>query len=138
MLHSGKPWVADWKHWNYTAAIKATEVRSTSLPPFLFVGGDVGEGVGVSEARREGELVDRWKGALERRGRDGGGHHAPVHLELARVRLACAASGGRRAREHGGGRACTLGPLMGWSLVGRSPGYTRSGSVRTAEERGGA
>jgi Cys-Gly metallodipeptidase DUG1 len=24
-LHGGKPWVADIKHWNYEAAIKATE-----------------------------------------------------------------------------------------------------------------
>ena len=29
-LHGGKPWVADFKHWNYEAAIKATEVRSIS------------------------------------------------------------------------------------------------------------
>jgi Cys-Gly metallodipeptidase DUG1 len=27
-LHGGKPWVADHKHWNYEAAIKATEVSS--------------------------------------------------------------------------------------------------------------
>lgn len=26
-LHSGKPWVADVKHWNFEAAKKATEVR---------------------------------------------------------------------------------------------------------------
>ena len=27
-LHGGKPWVADYKHWNYEAAKRATEVRS--------------------------------------------------------------------------------------------------------------
>lgn len=27
LLHSGKPWMADWKHWNYAAAIRATKVR---------------------------------------------------------------------------------------------------------------
>ena len=25
-LHGGKPWGADYKHWNYQAGIKATEV----------------------------------------------------------------------------------------------------------------
>ncbi|KAF7358799.1 CNDP dipeptidase [Mycena sanguinolenta] len=35
LMGTGEPWVADYKHWNYTAAIKATEVRflSTLLPP---------------------------------------------------------------------------------------------------------
>lgn len=26
LLHDGKPWVADWRHWNYTAAMEATKV----------------------------------------------------------------------------------------------------------------
>jgi Cys-Gly metallodipeptidase DUG1 len=26
-LHGGKPWVADFNHWNYEAAKKATEVQ---------------------------------------------------------------------------------------------------------------
>ena len=30
-LHDGRPWVADYKHWNYEAARRATEVR---FPPF--------------------------------------------------------------------------------------------------------
>ncbi|KAJ7927751.1 hypothetical protein B0H13DRAFT_1024141 [Mycena leptocephala] len=32
MLHSGKRWVTDWKHWNYTAAIKATEAIYSKTP----------------------------------------------------------------------------------------------------------
>jgi Cys-Gly metallodipeptidase DUG1 len=32
-LHGGKPWVEDYKHWNYEAAHRATEV---SLPAFLY------------------------------------------------------------------------------------------------------
>ncbi|KAJ6545628.1 hypothetical protein B0H19DRAFT_285850 [Mycena capillaripes] len=32
LLHSGKPWMADWKHWNYTAAIKATEAIYKKTP----------------------------------------------------------------------------------------------------------
>ena len=32
-LHGGKPWVADYKHWNYQAGIKATQVRPLSLVP---------------------------------------------------------------------------------------------------------
>lgn len=26
-LHDGRPWLADHKHWNYEAAIRATQVR---------------------------------------------------------------------------------------------------------------
>ena len=26
-LHDGRPWLADYKHWNYEAARRATEVR---------------------------------------------------------------------------------------------------------------
>jgi Cys-Gly metallodipeptidase DUG1 len=28
ILHGGKPWVENFKHWNYEAAKKATEVRN--------------------------------------------------------------------------------------------------------------
>ena len=31
-LHDGRPWVADYKHWNYEAARRATEVRFPSVP----------------------------------------------------------------------------------------------------------
>jgi hypothetical protein len=34
-LHGGKPWVADYKHWNYQAAKTATEVRSSTLSSIL-------------------------------------------------------------------------------------------------------
>ena len=30
-LHDGRPWVADYKHWNYEAAARAVEVRSHAL-----------------------------------------------------------------------------------------------------------
>jgi hypothetical protein len=41
-LHGGKPWVADYKHWNYEAAKKATEVRSVTLSTaFIFTLSDV-------------------------------------------------------------------------------------------------
>jgi Cys-Gly metallodipeptidase DUG1 len=30
-LHGGKPWLADHRHWNYAAGIRATEVRFFSL-----------------------------------------------------------------------------------------------------------
>lgn len=30
-LHGGKPWVADYKHWNYEAATRATEVCIPSI-----------------------------------------------------------------------------------------------------------
>ena len=29
-LHGGEPWVADYKHWNYEAASRATEARPFS------------------------------------------------------------------------------------------------------------
>jgi hypothetical protein len=51
MLHSGKRWVADWKHRNYTAAIKATEVRSSVVFTFSF---EIWSG-GVSEGEVRGE-----------------------------------------------------------------------------------
>ncbi|KAJ6477953.1 CNDP dipeptidase [Mycena vulgaris] len=41
LLHSGKPWVADWKHWNYTAAIKATEVVYSKTPDLTREGGSI-------------------------------------------------------------------------------------------------
>ncbi|KAJ7920592.1 hypothetical protein B0H13DRAFT_2230755 [Mycena leptocephala] len=41
MLHSGKPWVADWKHWNYTAAIKATEAIYSKTPDLTREGGSI-------------------------------------------------------------------------------------------------
>ncbi|KAJ6603299.1 hypothetical protein DFH09DRAFT_1124141 [Mycena vulgaris] len=41
MLHSGKPWVADWKHWNYTAAIKATEAVYAQTPDLTREGGSI-------------------------------------------------------------------------------------------------
>ncbi|KAJ7866738.1 hypothetical protein B0H13DRAFT_1897871 [Mycena leptocephala] len=69
MLHSGKPWVADWKHWNYTAAIKATETWRVR-----------GKEWGVSKARRD---VVMWIGVVEQRRRRS---HAPIHLERAWVR----------------------------------------------------
>jgi Cys-Gly metallodipeptidase DUG1 len=31
VLHGGKPWVANVKHWNYEAAKKATEVRDSPV-----------------------------------------------------------------------------------------------------------
>ncbi|KAJ7141643.1 hypothetical protein C8R46DRAFT_1135459 [Mycena filopes] len=41
LLHSGKPWVADWKHWNYTAAIKATEAIYKQTPDLTREGGSI-------------------------------------------------------------------------------------------------
>ncbi|KAJ7035849.1 hypothetical protein C8F04DRAFT_1096925 [Mycena alexandri] len=41
LLHSGKPWVADWKHWNYTAAIKATELIYKQTPDLTREGGSI-------------------------------------------------------------------------------------------------
>ncbi|KAJ6473845.1 hypothetical protein C8R45DRAFT_1011978 [Mycena sanguinolenta] len=41
LLHSGKPWVADWKHWNYAAAIKATESVYTRTPDLTREGGSI-------------------------------------------------------------------------------------------------
>ena len=34
-LHGGKPWVADYKHWNYEAAKRATEVSRVHFPPLF-------------------------------------------------------------------------------------------------------
>jgi hypothetical protein len=82
MLHSGKRWVTDWKHWNYTAAIKATEVRFSFVLTFSF---EIWSG-GFLRARREVEIVDRREGTAERWGRDGDARHAPVHLEPALLR----------------------------------------------------
>ncbi|KAJ6545630.1 hypothetical protein B0H19DRAFT_1168109 [Mycena capillaripes] len=41
LLHSGKPWMADWKHWNYTAAIKATEAIYKKTPDLTREGGSI-------------------------------------------------------------------------------------------------
>ncbi|KAJ7127526.1 hypothetical protein C8R43DRAFT_1027535 [Mycena crocata] len=41
LLHSGKPWLADWKHWNYTAAIKATEAVYKKTPDLTREGGSI-------------------------------------------------------------------------------------------------
>jgi len=41
LLHDGKPWVADWKHWNYTAAIKATEAIYSRKPDLTREGGSI-------------------------------------------------------------------------------------------------
>ncbi|KAJ7687614.1 hypothetical protein B0H17DRAFT_1160434 [Mycena rosella] len=41
LLHSGKPWVADWKHWNYAAAIKATEAIYNKTPDLTREGGSI-------------------------------------------------------------------------------------------------
>ncbi|KAJ7210787.1 hypothetical protein GGX14DRAFT_624931, partial [Mycena pura] len=41
LLHSGKPWVADWKHWNYAAAIKATEAVYRRTPDLTREGGSI-------------------------------------------------------------------------------------------------
>ncbi|KAJ7685640.1 hypothetical protein DFH06DRAFT_1264782 [Mycena polygramma] len=41
LLHSGKPWVADWKHWNYTAAMKATEAVYKQKPDLTREGGSI-------------------------------------------------------------------------------------------------
>ncbi|KAJ7510601.1 hypothetical protein B0H11DRAFT_1700711 [Mycena galericulata] len=41
LLHSGKPWVADWKHWNYTAAVKATEAVYKKTPDLTREGGSI-------------------------------------------------------------------------------------------------
>jgi hypothetical protein len=61
MLHSGKRWVTDWKQWNYTAAIKATEVRSSFVFTFPF---EIWSG-GFLRARREVEIVDRQESTAE-------------------------------------------------------------------------
>lgn len=39
--HGGKPWVADWKHWNYTAAAKATEAVYNKTPDLFREGGSI-------------------------------------------------------------------------------------------------
>ncbi|KAJ7445454.1 hypothetical protein FB451DRAFT_1292877 [Mycena latifolia] len=41
LLHDGKPWVADWKHWNYGAAIKATEAIYKQTPDLTREGGSI-------------------------------------------------------------------------------------------------
>ncbi|KAJ6587365.1 glutamate carboxypeptidase [Mycena sp. CBHHK59/15] len=40
-LHNGKPWVADWKHWNYSAAIRATEQIYQQPPDLTREGGSI-------------------------------------------------------------------------------------------------
>jgi Cys-Gly metallodipeptidase DUG1 len=40
-LHGGKPWVADHKHWNYEAAIKATEAVYNCKPDLFREGGSI-------------------------------------------------------------------------------------------------
>ncbi|KAJ7083462.1 hypothetical protein C8R44DRAFT_822476 [Mycena epipterygia] len=41
LLHSGKPWMADWKHWNYAAAIRATEAVYSKTPDLTREGGSI-------------------------------------------------------------------------------------------------
>ncbi|KAJ7621054.1 hypothetical protein FB45DRAFT_928219 [Roridomyces roridus] len=41
LLHDGKPWVADYKHWNYNAAIKATEAIYSQKPDLTREGGSI-------------------------------------------------------------------------------------------------
>ncbi|KZT66621.1 CNDP dipeptidase [Daedalea quercina L-15889] len=40
-LHGGKPWVADYKHWNYQAGIKATEAVYKRTPDLTREGGSI-------------------------------------------------------------------------------------------------
>ncbi|EPQ54997.1 CNDP dipeptidase [Gloeophyllum trabeum ATCC 11539] len=40
-LHDGKPWVADFKHWNYEAAIKATQAVYKKQPDLTREGGSI-------------------------------------------------------------------------------------------------
>ncbi|KAJ7291897.1 hypothetical protein C8J57DRAFT_1274164 [Mycena rebaudengoi] len=40
-LHDGKPWVADWKHWNYAAAVRATEQIYKQTPDLTREGGSI-------------------------------------------------------------------------------------------------
>lgn len=40
-LHGGKPWVADPNHWNYVAAIKATETVYKKTPDLTREGGSI-------------------------------------------------------------------------------------------------
>lgn len=39
--HGGKPWLADWKHWNYSAAAKATEAVYGRTPDLTREGGSI-------------------------------------------------------------------------------------------------
>ncbi|KAK7059796.1 CNDP dipeptidase [Favolaschia claudopus] len=41
LLHSGRPWVADWKHWNYEAAKIATEAIYKQKPDLTREGGSI-------------------------------------------------------------------------------------------------
>ncbi|KAF7316621.1 CNDP dipeptidase [Mycena chlorophos] len=50
LLHSGKPWVADWKHWNYTAAIAATEAIYKQTPDLTREGGSIPVTLSFAEA----------------------------------------------------------------------------------------
>lgn len=40
-LHGGKPWLEDWKHWNYAAAAKATEAVYGRTPDLTREGGSI-------------------------------------------------------------------------------------------------
>ncbi|KAF7328057.1 CNDP dipeptidase [Mycena kentingensis (nom. inval.)] len=50
LLHSGKPWVADWKHWNYAAAIRATETIYQQTPDLTREGGSIPVTLSFAEA----------------------------------------------------------------------------------------
>ncbi|KAJ7067201.1 hypothetical protein C8F01DRAFT_1120624, partial [Mycena amicta] len=50
LLHSGKPWVADWKHWNYAAAITATETIYKQTPDLTREGGSIPVTLSFAEA----------------------------------------------------------------------------------------
>jgi len=39
--HGGKPWVADIKHWNYEAAVRATQAVYKKLPDMTREGGSI-------------------------------------------------------------------------------------------------
>ncbi|KAJ7834379.1 hypothetical protein B0H14DRAFT_2798608 [Mycena olivaceomarginata] len=41
LLHDGKPWVADWRHWNYTAAMEATKQIYNKTPDLTREGGSI-------------------------------------------------------------------------------------------------
>ncbi|KAJ2957976.1 hypothetical protein NUW54_g14563 [Trametes sanguinea] len=40
-LHDGRPWMADWKHWNYEAARRATEAIYKRSPDLTREGGSI-------------------------------------------------------------------------------------------------
>jgi Cys-Gly metallodipeptidase DUG1 len=49
-LHGGKPWLADTNHWNYTAAIKATEKIYGLSPDMTREGGSIPVTLTIQEA----------------------------------------------------------------------------------------